>query len=89
MTNFLTVPSKSFERDIRKLSAIDQKRVLEKVRLLESDPYHPSLRTKKLRSEPDNYESSVNMDIRIIWRLKNKTIIFLLDVGHHDILKRY
>lgn len=35
------------------------------------------------------WESSVNMDIRIIWFYENNEIILLLDIGHHDILNKF
>jgi mRNA-degrading endonuclease YafQ of YafQ-DinJ toxin-antitoxin module len=50
---------------------------------------HPSLRTKKINGHKDLFESSINMDIRIIWYYENQTIIVLIDIGHHDILKIY
>ncbi|MDR2692650.1 MAG: hypothetical protein LBB74_00335 [Chitinispirillales bacterium] len=56
---------------------------------LEDDPFYPSLRTKKLKGKSGRYESSVNMDIRLIWRFENGKIILLLNIGHHDILKNY
>jgi len=53
------------------------------------NPDHPSLRTKKIQGTSDIFECSVNMDIRIIWCYEENTIILLIDVGHHNILKRY
>jgi hypothetical protein len=29
------------------------------------------------------------MDIRVIWYYEGDKLIFLLDVGHHDILNQY
>jgi mRNA-degrading endonuclease YafQ of YafQ-DinJ toxin-antitoxin module len=62
---------------------------MEKVSLLAEHPFYPSLRSKKLKGRFGHFESSVNMDIRIVWRYENRKIIILLDVGHHDILKKY
>jgi mRNA-degrading endonuclease YafQ of YafQ-DinJ toxin-antitoxin module len=50
---------------------------------------YPSLRTKKIQGVSDLYESSVNMDIRIIWHYENDDLIILADVGHHDILNQF
>jgi len=47
-----------------------------------------SIRTKRIQGTVKLFESSANMDIRIIWYYEGDKIIFLLDVGHHDILKR-
>ena len=48
-----------------------------------------SLRTKKIQGQKDLYESSINMDIRVIWYFENEELIILVDIGHHDILKKY
>jgi mRNA-degrading endonuclease YafQ of YafQ-DinJ toxin-antitoxin module len=44
-----------------------------------------------MRGGSGKYESSVSMDIRILWRFDEDedNIIVALDVGHHDVLKRY
>mgnify|MGYP000875387330 CR=1 FL=1 len=77
--------TKEFERDLKKLSAAEQKQTANKLKLLMQNPFYPSLRTKK---GLDNvFEMSVNMDIRILWRYENGVIILLIDIGHHkDIL---
>jgi len=61
---------------------------MKKLELLSHDPAHPSLRTKRIKGTDKLYECSVNMDIRIIWYYEGKTMIILLDVGHHDILRQ-
>ncbi|MCD8390505.1 MAG: type II toxin-antitoxin system mRNA interferase toxin, RelE/StbE family [Firmicutes bacterium] len=75
--------TKTFERDLKKLSAANQRAVAEKLRLLVQNPFYPSLRTKKVQSLDNVFEMSVNMDIRILWKYENGVIILLLDVGHH------
>jgi len=60
---------------------------MEKIELLVQNPIHPSLRTKRIQGSSDLYESSINMDIRIIWYYKSSQIIILADIGHHDLLK--
>jgi mRNA interferase RelE/StbE len=77
-----------FKRDLRKLSIKDQKSILRKLRIFENNPFYSSLRTKKLHGyREERYESSINMDIRILWRFDGERIIVVLKVGHHDILK--
>jgi mRNA-degrading endonuclease RelE of RelBE toxin-antitoxin system len=80
------IPSRTFLKELDKLSDAHKNKVLDTLEILKTTPFYPSLRTKKIKN---NYESSVNMDIRIIWRFKESKIIALLDVGHHDILKEY
>lgn len=62
---------------------------MKKLELLADDPSHPSLRTKRIHGTDKLYECSINMDIRIIWYYEYDTMIILVDVGHHDILKHF
>ena len=54
-----------------------------------ANPTHPSLRVKRIQGTNDLFEFSVNMDIRVIWFYDEDTIAALIDIGHHDILKKY
>jgi len=78
--------TKSFEKVLKKLSLKEQKAVAEKLKMLAENPYHPSLRTKKVQGLIDVFECSVNMDIRILWKHKGDRLILLIEIGHHDIL---
>ena len=78
--------SKAFAKNLKKLSASEQHAVAAKLKILVENPLHPSLRTKKVQRLKNIYESSVNMDIRILWMHKGDRLILLLQVGHHDIL---
>jgi len=86
---YIVVPTKKFWRAFEKLTVTEQDLVMDKIKLLEDNPFHPSLRSKKLNGSSGHYESSVNMDIRIIWQYEDGRIILLLNIGHHDILKKY
>ncbi len=78
--------SHKFKKNYRKFQSHEKKQVKDKVELLSKNPWHPSLRTKKIQGIKHLFECSVNMDIRIIWYYEEGQIIALLDVGHHDIL---
>ena len=79
--------TKEFEKILKKLSAIEQKAVTQKLKLLVQNPFYPSLRTKNVQGLSGVFEMSVNMDIRILWKYEDGIIILLIDVGHHkDIL---
>ena len=78
-----------FKRHFKALTQGEKSRLMKKLELLAENPSHPSLRTKKIQGAPDLYECSVNMDIRIIWCCESDRMIILVDVGHHDILKRF
>jgi len=77
---------KTFTKCLKKLSANEQSAVERKLVVLAKDPFYHSLRTQKYRSRKGVYESSVNMDIRVLWTFEDGRIILLRDVGHHDIL---
>jgi len=79
-------PTRTFTKTIKKLSQNEQKAVARKLAILSQNPYHPSLRTKKVQSLDDVFECSVNTDIRILWTYRDGRIILLLEIGHHDIL---
>ena len=85
---FKLVPDKKFIRNYAKLTAVEQKQLDAKLIRLAENPFHPSLRTKRIQGTASLYESSVNMDIRLIWHYENKHIILMLDIGHHNILNK-
>lgn len=77
-----------FQKHFKRLSTQEKNQLKTKLELLAQNPSHPSLRTKRIQGT-DLFECSVNMDIRIIWYYEGDKMIILLDVGHHDILKRF
>ncbi len=81
--------TKRFEKHLKALSKTEKNQIRKKVEMLAENPFHPSLRTKRIQGTDDLFECSVNMDIRIIWYYENDQLILLLDVGHHDILNKY
>jgi len=44
---------------------------------------------KRIQGTDRLFESSANMDVRIIWYYEGNKLIALVDVGHHDILKQF
>jgi mRNA interferase RelE/StbE len=34
------------------------------------------------------FESSIKMSILVIWKYQNDHLILMVDIGHHDILKK-
>jgi len=88
-TKFIVAVTKTFKDNFKKLSMEERTLVKRKIELLAENPYHPSLRSKRVRGENDCFESSVNMDIRVLWQYEDGKIILLLNIGHHDLLKRY
>ena len=79
----------TYIKHLQKLTKNEQKQVARKLSMLANNPAYPSLRTKLVKGQNGIWESSVNMDIRILWKYKGKTIIVTLDVGHHDIFNTF
>lgn len=85
---FKIIFTKSFEKSLKKLSPSVQKQVASKLKILQSNPLHPSLRTKKIQGFQNLFECSVNMDIRILWQYEGSDVIITLDIGHHGIVDK-
>ena len=81
--------SQRFEKSYKKLNDQEKTQVRSKLKILAENPSHPSLRCKRIQGIKELFECSVNMDIRIIWHYENDELILLLDIGHHDILKKF
>lgn len=81
--------TRRFQKHFKSFTEQEKKQLMNKLELLAENPMHPSLRTKRIQGAEDLYECSVNMDIRIIWYYEGNTMIILVDVGRHDILKQF
>lgn len=81
--------SKAFKKHYKSLSDSEKKQTKNKIKFFVEDPRHTSLRTKKIQGADGIWESSINMDIRIIWFYEGDDLIFLLDIGHHKILDKF
>jgi len=77
-----------FKRNVKKFDPTLQKLIFDKINLLKQDTDHPSLRTESLYPRQGICSSSVNMNIRIFWRLRGDTLD-IGDVGKHDLYRRY
>lgn len=85
---FKIIVTKAFEKNLKRLTVTEQKQVADKLKILQINPYHPSLRTKKIKGFEGLVECSVNIDIRILWRYEGSDIIITLDIGHHSIVEK-
>jgi len=65
--NYEFAYSDKFKKHYKKLSETEKKQIANKLLLLSKDPSHPSLRTKRIQGTDRLFESSANMDVRIIW----------------------
>jgi mRNA-degrading endonuclease YafQ of YafQ-DinJ toxin-antitoxin module len=85
--------SERFIKELQKLfkkGALDVEQLEKFLRLITDNPRHPSLRIKKLQGTEDIFEASVNMAVRVTFQYVKPDIIYLRNIGEHDItLKRY
>ena len=85
MSKFKFESTPKFTRQLKKLPSDVQGRIKEKLKILQEEPSHPSLRTKRHKSS-GYFESSINMNYRILWDYEGESIILLIMVGDHSIL---
>lgn len=81
--------SERFQKHYKKLSANEKNQFKKKLVTFSENPFHPSLRTKRIQGTYELFEFSVNMDIRVIWFYEKDLLAALVDIGHHDILKNF
>lgn len=77
--------SRSFDRNLKKILKNNpklKKRIQKQIELLSTNPKHPSLRLHKLSGE-NNWSISVTGDIRIVFTIEDKRILFNR-IGTHE-----
>jgi len=77
-----------FKKSFSRLHDQEKKLFYSKLSLFIENHRHPSLRTKKIQGSEILFESSINMSIRVIWKYQKENMILMIDIGHHDILKK-
>lgn len=78
-----------FHKHYKKLSEAEKTQFKTRLAVFVDNPMHPSLRTKRIKGTDDLFEFSVNMDIRVIWYYEDAALVALIDIGHHDVLRKY
>ena len=69
-----------FKKAFNKLTDVEQALFYNKMKVFIENTLHPSLRTKRIQGQKDLFESSINMDIRIIWYFKDDELIVLVEL---------
>jgi mRNA interferase RelE/StbE len=87
-----TITTDSFKRDFQRLPEAIKRRTEAAIRLLLSNPHHPSLRVKKVRGEIlkgyDNiFEGRITRDYRFFFLIETDTYILLRCGRHEEYLK--
>jgi mRNA interferase RelE/StbE len=75
--------SNRFKKEYKKFSNELRKTINSKLKLLSENINHPSLRTKKIQSHKNDFESSINMNVRIVWQYAEEKI-YIKAIGKHD-----
>lgn len=78
--------TKPFVRQYKKLDSESQKIIDKALQTIANDFSNPSLRVKKMKGyrNPNVWEASANMDLRITFELEKPDTIVLRSCGHHD-----
>ncbi|MBN4050931.1 hypothetical protein JYU11_02180 [bacterium AH-315-G05] len=84
--------AKKFEKSVRKLPDEMKKVLAKQLVLLEQDPYHNSLYTKKNHFASNSlketiFESRINQNYRILWKHEDGKVILLLVAGNHKLVE--
>ena len=72
-----------FKEKVQLLDPNIKKVLKKKLELMDQNPKHPSLRTKKIKGTSDIYEASITMNCRMTWQYYKEGIL-LRNIGEHD-----
>lgn len=76
-----------FRRDFDRLPKRIRKKARQTMAVLEENPFHPSLRTKRMQGVKDVWESRVTLSYRITFSWEGDEV-WLRRIGPHDILRK-
>lgn len=78
--------TKPFVKKYKKFDRQAQSKIKKTLELMETNLSHPSLRVKKMKGyqNPDIWEASASMDLRITFEIEKPEKIILRNCGHHD-----
>ena len=79
----ITIFTQRFKKSYKKLSDEERKALRKKLDLMSTNPYHLSLRTRKVQGTDDILECGINMAIRMTWQYDGESILLRV-VGDHD-----
>ena len=76
--------ARAYKKQIKNQSGL-QKLFSERVDLFIQDPYHPQLRTHKLKGIlKDFYSFSLDYDLRVIFYFPSENEVIFENIGNHD-----
>lgn len=78
--------TRPYEKAFARLPKNIRETTYEKLELFQENPFHPSLRVKRIQGTKTIWEMSVNMNYRITFEFLEEGVL-LRKIGTHDILK--
>lgn len=79
-----------FERRYQELSVAVQRKAERREKLFRENPFHPPLRTEKLKPKEKEYWSfRIDNEYRILFRFASGNKVIFLTCGHHSWIYRY
>jgi len=75
--------SRKFQKGYRSFPDDIQNIIDSKLKIFAENPFHPSLRVKKIKAKEDIFECSINRNIRMTWCYHEKKVL-LRAIGEHD-----
>lgn len=79
--------SRLYEKAFARLPKNIRETTYVKLRLFQDNPFHPSLRVKRVQGTKTIWEMSVNMNYRITFEFLEEEGVLLRKIGTHNILK--
>lgn len=80
--------SAAFQKTYKKILKNNPSRQIlfqQKISLFLQDPFHPQLRTHKLKGAlKDFYSFSIEYNLRVVFYFASDTVVVLEDIGSHD-----
>lgn len=84
--NIKIIKSAQFQKKYKKLPQQIREKTKKQLRLLLSDPTHPSLNLKKMKDPREIWEIRITYSYRLTFQ-QFEEAFYLRNVGTHDILK--
>lgn len=80
--------TRRFDKARQKLPGKIIEQFAEKKKIFEKNPFHPSLKTHKLKGKlKDYYSFSIDYSHRVIFKFINKNKTLFINIGTHEIYK--
>lgn len=81
------IATKHFEKAYKKLDSPSRQLVKKKLKILQNNPFHPHLKTHKLKGV-NRWAFSVDYKKRVLFAFLNGQKILLADVGDHSLYQK-